>query len=55
MRSKIANNAFLTFDLMIKVAPTKKFMRLKVLKALLATFDLMNIFVEIVSPVIPKI
>ncbi len=30
MRSTVANNAFLTFDLMIKVASTKMFMRLKV-------------------------
>jgi hypothetical protein len=42
MRSKLPNNAFLSFDLMIVLAANKSIMRLKFKKTLLANFDLMN-------------
>ncbi len=42
MRSKFPKNAFLSFDLMIDLLVTRTIMRLKLKKALLWNFNLMN-------------
>jgi hypothetical protein len=42
MRSKVANNAFSSFDLMIVLVTNKLLMRSKLQKALLAIFDLLK-------------